>query len=214
LLTRQHYPELAIRIDRTGRDRRRLLALGAVQVVKRSLALSAVLTAAVAAAGCGGGSPSPQQTWAESVCKPLVQWKDQIQSISDDVTSELKSPSLQTPAALKSSISQAEQATKTLVSDLRAVGPPPGEDGTNAKDLVNGLGDNLQRTLTTVQGEVQQLQSGANVSQAISTLGEVGAQVSGAVTQAQSTLESIGALTDDLKSGVDKADSCKKLQSD
>jgi ABC-type transporter Mla subunit MlaD len=59
---------------------------------------------------------------------------------------------------------------------------------------------------------VQGLQ-GANLSQAITTLGTISTQVSGAVAQAQSAADSIGTAASDLKDGFENADSCKELRS-
>jgi ABC-type transporter Mla subunit MlaD len=166
----------------------------------------------VVAACCGGKSESAQETWANDVCSPLVTWKNEITKVTDQVTSALKAPSADTGSTLKASVTEAQQATTTLVSDLKAVGPPPGDNGQKAQDVINGLTKSLQSTLTSVQNAVQGLQ-GANLSQAITTLGTISTQVSGAVAQAQSAADSIGTAASDLKDGFENADSCKELRS-
>jgi hypothetical protein len=170
-----------------------------------------VALVALLVAGCGG-SPSPQETWANSVCEPLVTWKDQISAIGDDVTSELKSPSAETRANITASVTKAEQATTTLVADLKAAGPPPGEHSAAAKNVLDGLAKSLRQTSATVKTEADTLQSSASISQAITSLGQIGAEIAGAVAQTQSAVASLDAVASDLKDGIDKASSCKELR--
>ena len=59
--------------------------------------------------------------------------------------------------------------------------------------------------------QVDSLQSSASISQAITSLGEIAAQISGAVAQTQGAVDSLDAVASDLKDGFDKASSCKKL---
>lgn len=176
-----------------------------------SLVVASAALVALLVAGCGGSS-SPQETWANSVCEPLVQWNDQISAIGDDVNSELKSPSAETRANLTASVTKGQQATTTLVADLKAVGPPPGEHSAAAKDVVDGLTKSLQQSSAIVKTQVDALQSSASISQAITSLGEIAAQISGAVAQTQGAVDSLDAVASDLKDGFDKASSCKKLR--
>ena len=164
----------------------------------------------VVAAGCGK-SKSAQETWAESVCSPLVTWKGEITKVTDEVTTALKAPSADTATSVKASVTEAEQATQTLVSDLKAVGPAPGDNGAAAKDAVTGLTKSLQDALTTVKASLQTLQGSASLTQAITTLGTISTQISGAVAEAKSAAQSVGAVAGDLKEGFAKADSCKEL---
>jgi hypothetical protein len=46
------------------------------------------------------------------------------------------------------------------------------------------------------------------------TVGAIGAQLSGAVAQAQSAFDTIGSLADEWKDAVENADSCKELRKD
>ena len=60
---------------------------------------------------------------------------------------------------------------------------------------------------------MQTLQGSASLSQAITTLGTISTQVSGAVAETQSAVDSIGAVAGDLKDGFKNASSCKELRS-
>jgi hypothetical protein len=176
-----------------------------------SLVVASAALVALLVAGCGG-SPSPQETWANSVCEPLVQWKDQISAIGDDVTSELKSPSTETRANITASVAKAEQATTTLVADLKAAGPPPGDHAAAANNVLDGLSKSLKQTSATVKTQADALQTTTSISQAITSLGQIGAEIAGAVAQTQSAVASLDAVASDLKDGIDKASSCKELR--
>ncbi len=177
------------------------------------LAGVATVSLVVVAAGCGGKSESAQETWANDVCSPLVTWKGEITKVTDQVTTALKAPSADTGTTVKASVTQAEQATNTLVSDLKAVGPPPGDNAAAAQDVITGLTKSLQTALASVKSAVQTLQGSASLSQAITTLGTISTQVSGAVAETQSAVDSIGAVAGDLKDGFKNASSCKELRS-
>ncbi len=104
------------------------------------LLLAGVVAAslAVVAAGCGGSSPSAQETWANDVCSPLVTWKAEITKLTENVTELLKAPSAGAGASVEESVTEAQQATKTLVTDLKAVGPPPGDNAAGGPERHHG----------------------------------------------------------------------------
>ena len=168
---------------------------------------------AVAAAGCGGKSESAQETWANDVCSPLVTWKSEITKLTENVTELLKAPSAGAGASVEQSVTEAQQATKTLVTDLKAVGPPPGDNAAAAQDVITGLTKSLQTALASVQASVKSLQGSASLRQAIATLGTISTQVSGAVAETQGAVSSIEAVAGDLKDGFESASSCKDLRS-
>jgi uncharacterized phage infection (PIP) family protein YhgE len=182
----------------------------------RQLAATAVVSVGIlAAAACGGGSPSPQESWANDVCSSVNDWKGEMQSIGDDVQAALKSPSADTLSTVGADANQANQATQKLVTDLKSTGPPPGDSGAQAKDVIDGLTKSLDTTLSNVKTQVEQLQQGgASLSEIGTALGAIGTQLSGAVAQAQSAFDTISSLTNEWKDAVDNADSCKELRKD
>jgi hypothetical protein len=184
-----------------------------VKVSTRFLACAAVASAAVAAAGCGGSAATPEETWANSVCAPIVEWRDQIQTIADTVTADLKSPSLQTLPSLQSGVTQAEQATQALADSLHSVGPPPGNSAEQVQNLVAGLSASLQESIQNAKTAADQIRNAANLGEAITALGVLQAQLTGIVTQASSAVTSIETLAGDLKQGFEDANSCKTLRS-
>ena len=63
---------------------------------------------ALVAAGCGGGgSASPQEQWANSVCSAVGDWADQIKGVASDVQDEIKSPSANLGSTVQATFSRA-----------------------------------------------------------------------------------------------------------
>jgi hypothetical protein len=170
-----------------------------------------VFLALLVVAGCGGGSTSPEESWAGDACGTVDTWKGEVESIGDDLAETLRSPSLQTVATIQTSVDRAQQATRTLASDLEALGPPPGDHGTEARDIVDGLVESLRLTLTTVRTQIESLSDGASLSELTTALSVVSAQVSGAVAQVQSAVEELGSLAGELGDAFEQADACDQL---
>ena len=168
---------------------------------------------ALAAAGCGGGSASAQETWADDVCTSVGDWKTELESIRDDVQTAVQSPSAETVPAVRSAVDRGSGATQTLVDELRQAGAPPGDNGAQARDIVQEVADNLRKAVDTAKAELAKVE-GEGLSQAITALGVVGTQLSAAVAQAQSAYDSLVALGGDLKKGIEDADSCDSLRGD
>lgn len=188
---------------------------GTVITSRRLVLMCGVAILAVTAAGCGGGgSPSPQETWAESICKPIVTWKQQIQTVAKDVETDLKSPSATTVTSVKSSLTQAEQATKTLSSQLKAAGPPPGDSsgGSNASEVVNGVKESVNQSLATAKTAVKNLQNVSSLSEAVTKLGEIGSQLSSSIAATKSSIDQLKTMSGDMKKGFENASSCKELR--
>lgn len=102
--------------------------------------------AALAAAGCGGGSSSPEGVppadWARSVCGALADWQSSLQQQSQGLTSEVLQAN--SPKAAKEKISefltQVIVETETMVGAVESAGQPAVEEGGQiAEDFNIGL---------------------------------------------------------------------------
>jgi hypothetical protein len=171
-----------------------------------------VLTLAFLAAGCGGKSASPEEQWAESVCSPLLDWRNAVQSAGDDIKEALKSPSASTAQTVRDDVDKASTATQTMVDDLSKVGPAPGDNGAKASDAVQGLVDSLRQSLDAVKAQLTKLGGSSSLTELSTALATASTQLSGAVAQAQSSLDTLDTVAGDLKQGFDDADSCKQLR--
>jgi hypothetical protein len=182
-------------------------------IMARATVFAAPTLAAVALAASGcGDSPSAAEAWATSVCTPALAWRNELTSISADIDDELKSPSLDTAPALRTSLAQAGTATQALIDDLSEVGAPPGPNGAKASDIVAGLASSLRLTLSTVRTQVESLGRSSSLEELTNALSVIGPQLAGAVAQVQSALDTVASFGGDLKDGIESADSCQDLR--
>jgi ABC-type glycerol-3-phosphate transport system substrate-binding protein len=170
----------------------------------RSLALLAVL--AVVAAGCGGSSDTKaNEAYANSVCTAIGNWEQEIKSIATSFSGGVSQSSLQT------SITQAEAATKTLVTQIKAVPPPDTSQGQAAKQQLDQLTTDINNTIDAAQTAVTQIQanpSAAGISAMVATLAP---QVQSLASETNSAISSLKGAGGSLASAFKSTDSCKSL---
>jgi methyl-accepting chemotaxis protein len=169
----------------------------------------AVATTLLVAAGCGGSEDetSGATEWASSVCSATTTWSDSVtaavQSLQGGNLSE---------DSVKSAIDDVSEATKTLAEDLQDVGKPDTEDGQQAKDLLDQLGNDVEDGVQEIEDTVDDV-SGASgvmaaVSQVSTTLASMSSEVGGIVDQLEQ-LDPGG----ELKQAFNDADECSSLNS-
>ena len=187
-----------------------LLTVGEVAA---RLKVSAVTWAVMLAlAGCGGGgSASPEETWASSVCASISTWKTDVDTITSDAADALTKPGA-TVADINTAIEQGVQATETLVSDLQALVPPDTAEGAQAKDDVDAFIAQAQATLDDVKTALHEIPAGASLQKVVLQLAGLGTSLQRAIATGQELVQSLEAIGGDLKQGFASADSCKDLR--
>jgi len=175
----------------------------------RRVGLAAVIVAGLAfvAAGCGGKSEPaavPTNEWANDVCGALVTWTTTMKSLATSLKSN------PTKAGLQDAVNQAEDATKTLSSDLKGLGKPDTQAGQQAKDDISTLSDQLSADVDKIQSSVNDASGVSGTLSAISvasaTLVTMGQQVSTTFGDLQK-LDAKG----ELESAFSSSSSCKQL---
>jgi hypothetical protein len=176
----------------------------------RLLISSAVLTTALlslAAAGCGGKSSDTKanEAYADNVCTAVSTWEQQIKSIATNFSGGISKASLQ------AKVTQAESATKALVTQIKAVPPPNTSQGQAAKQQLDQLSSDIENTLTAAKsslGQIKDNASGATISAAVATLAPQVQSLASETKSAISTLKSAGGS---LSKAFKSTDSCKSL---
>lgn len=166
---------------------------------------------AFAAAGCGGG-PSAEEKWAGSVCTDVSNWKQQIQNETSDVRSKVQSPSAGMVDAIKTDVQDAADATKQFASNLKALGAPNTDSGTQAKQQLDSLATQLETTVNQAKQTVADLPENATRSQTVTQLAALGPALQSMVSSTKATLTSIQSSASDLKKGFEQASSCKQFR--
>jgi hypothetical protein len=187
-----------------GQSRRRNRRAGRSGTAAPILALIATL--GMLAAGCGGSSDTKaNEAYANSVCSAIGSWQQEIKGIATDFSGGVSLASLQTK------VTQAEAATKTLVTQIKAVSPPDTSEGQAAKQQLDQLTTDINNTVdaaSTALTEVQANPSAAAVSATVATLAPQVQSLASETNSAISTLKSAGGS---LASAFKSTDSCKSL---
>lgn len=160
--------------------------------MRKTLLASAVVALALVAAGCGGGdessSTSPADEWAGGFCSALTTWTDSLKS----VTEQFASPSSLTQDGLTDAANDVKSSTKSLVDDLRGLGPPDTDSGEAVKTSVDELS-------TTLENEVAKIEDAA---QGVSGLTDL----PGAITSITASLSAMGSAFASTLQAIESAD--------
>jgi hypothetical protein len=187
-------------------------------LLRASFALPiATLGTAVAllAAGCGGGgTPSAQEQWANDVCTQVAAWQDQITRLGSDAKDDISSPQPGLIESLKAEGQEAVTATKQLGTNLQSLPLAPVDNGQTVKELLSTFASEVNQTVDALKKDLDTLTASSSAGDAIKTLTNAAASVSGVVAEGKSTLESIQETAGDLKQGFGDADACKDVRSD
>ena len=174
-----------------------------------ALVLALVGALALVAAGCGGKSADQKanETYANSVCSSIAAWETQIKSIASDLSGGISRASLQ------SKVTQAESATKSLASQIKAVPPPNTSDGQAAKQQLDQLATDIKTTLAAAQTAVSGIQADASAATVAAAAVALAPQVKSLATSVQSTISALQSSKGALSSAFKSTDSCKNLTS-
>jgi hypothetical protein len=177
----------------------------------RAAAVAALVAVVLLAAGCGS-KPTPEETWAGSVCSTITTWQDALKKSVDDAQSQIKSPSAGTVAAIQSDVTAAVDATHTMTATLKKIGPPATPAGTEAKKQVDAFTTQLDSTTATVQKTVSGLSSSSSLTDAIEHLAKLAPSLQALSTTTTNAVDAIQASSSALKDGFQKAKACKPFR--
>jgi phage-related protein len=163
----------------------------------RAALVTVVIAAAVLAAGCGSSSSTSSSLspgdWANGLCSALTTWSTSVKS----ATGPLKGGNV-SESSLKSAAGDINDASDTLVSDLKGLGKPNTAGGQQAKDAIDQLS-------SEVKTDVGKMQSAVDNASGLS-----GAMA--AATSVSTTLSTMGNQINSTASKLDQADAKGELQ--
>lgn len=176
-----------------------------------------VLLAAVGlAAGCGGGSDTPEGVppadWAQSVCGALTDWQTSLQEQSQGLTSDVLEA--KDPQAAKQQISdfldQVIAETETMIGAVDSAGRPAVEEG---GAIAEDFNDGLERMRSAFENAASQVESvPTDDPQAFQQqLTQIGEDLQ---TQGQAIGDTLGEIdekydADELSQGFDDTPECQ-----
>ena len=187
-----------------GQARRRDRRAGRRVPAAPILALLAVL--ALLAAGCGGSSDTKaNEAYANSVCSAIGSWEQQIKDIASSFSGSVTAASLQTK------VTQAEAATKTLVTQIKAVPPPDTSQGQAAKQQLDQLTTDINNTIDAAQTAITQIQANPSAAAISAIVATLAPQVQSLASETNSAISSLKGAGGSLASAFKSTDSCKSL---
>jgi uncharacterized protein involved in exopolysaccharide biosynthesis len=163
---------------------------------------------ALCTAACGGG-PSAEEKWAGSVCSSVTDWKTTVQQSVADIQSTLQSPKAGMVATIESDVSKAVDATHKLASDLKSVGTPNTEGGTQAKQQLDSLTTQLETTAKNAQQAAASVPSDASATETVKAFVPLAPALQAVATKTSNALAAVQDAGKSLKDGFAKADAGK-----
>lgn len=111
--------------------------------------------------------PVSAAAWADSICTSLSDWRSSITALADVSGGTL------TPELLNEKLGEADAATAKLVDELKNVGPPDLEDGTDVEQALDDTADGLRAGYESLKAGAQDAadaETSAAFLQALATL--------------------------------------------
>jgi hypothetical protein len=163
--------------------------------------------AVLALSGCGGSSQSEAEQWADSVCSSMGDWKDEMSSLANDLTTKAQNDTLSVDD-LRSGLDKASNETKTLANDLRDSGPPNTDAGNQAEQMLNDAASTARSAIDDARSKAQ---SAGSVPAAIAA---VAPGLTQAVADVTSELQKVSQLDPqgELGKAIDDTKSCQSLR--
>ena len=158
-------------------------------------------------AGCGGKSSDTKanEAYANSVCTAIGAWEQQIKSIASNFSGNISK------ASLEAKVTKAGSATKTLVNEIKAVPPPNTSQGTAAKQQLDQLASNIEKTVNAAKTSLSKLKGNASVATISAAVTTLAPQVQGLANQTKSAISTLKSAGGSLGKAFKSTDSCKSL---
>jgi hypothetical protein len=162
----------------------------------------------VVAGGCGGSSSSEttaNEAYANSVCTAIGTWEQQVKNIATDFSGGISKASQQ------SKLTQVEAATKTAVTQIKAVPPPDTSEGKAAKQQLQQLSSDVTTTIDAAKTTITQMPDDASAATIAASVAALAPQVKTLVSSAQSAISTLQSAKGSLGSAFKSTDSCTSL---
>lgn len=190
---------------------RRNWFIWAIVVAVASIAIAALIMRLTA--DDESGNPSTT-AWADSVCTSLATWKSSIQSLADVSSGSLNAETL------SGKIGDAEQATSTLVTELKDLGAPDLESGDALKQELSSSADEIQSDVDTLKQGAEKASQASSPVEFLKALTTLAPQFQALLGDVSSTIESLqgtNVASDaqaELRQAFDDSESCQQLKAD
>jgi len=143
--------------------------------------------------------------YATSVCGAISTWENQVKSIAASLSADLS------VAAIKSGIGQVEAATKTLLTQIKAVPPPNTAQGTAAKQQFEQLSSDVTGTVNATKSAVAGLGSSPSKQDIVLTVSLLTPQYVNLRSTVKSSISTVTGAGGTLGTSFQTSSACKSL---
>jgi hypothetical protein len=175
----------------------------------------AIVAAVVIVKATDSSSSSVSTTeWAGDVCTSLSDWRSSIESLATVSGGSLNRDDL------RQKLSDAQVATEQLITDLKDIGPPDTESGTQLKQQLQDSADQLQQSYENLKAQAQEALDADSATAFLQGLAKLAPDFQNLLNETASTLDTLessdvaGASSDEITQAFNDADSCQTLRSE
>jgi hypothetical protein len=158
--------------------------------------------------------PETTAEWADSVCTSLADWRSSIAALADVGGAQL------TAETLGDRLDEGEDATRTLVTDVRELGPPDVVDGEEVEQALDDATAGLEESYDELQAAADDAIDASNQSEFLAALAGLADDFQALLEQARdvvATLQSaslFGEASAELEQAFAASASCQSLQAE
>jgi hypothetical protein len=176
-----------------------------------ALALVALITLVVmvVVAGCGGDDSDAKanEAYATGVCTAIGSWVTEVKSIATDLSGGISQ------ASFEAKITQVEDATSNLATEIKAVPSPDTADGQAAKQQLDQLSTDAQTTVEATKTAITSIQNDASAATIAVAVSVLTPQVKSLASTAEATITALKDAGGGLASAFEDASACQDLTS-
>ena len=145
------------------------------------------------------------EAYANGVCTAIGDWEQQIKSIASSLTLG------ETQASLQTKVTQAETATETLVTEIKAVPAPDTSEGQAAKQQLDQLTTDIDSTADAAKAALTQLQADPSAGTMSILIAAITPQIQNLANETKTAISTLKSAGGDLASAFKSTDSCQSL---
>jgi hypothetical protein len=152
--------------------------------------------------------------WAGSVCSTVAEWRSAITSLADLSSGTLSRDTL------REGLDDAQEATETLLRELRDLGPPDTEAGNELEAELDAATDELEERYENLKAGAEEALETEGTTDFLRALADLAPDVQGLLTSVSTMIDSLqnsdvaGESSDEVRDAFENSEQCQELRSD
>ena len=185
-------------------------------LVALAAAVAAVVVAVIVVVRVTDDNSGSAETaaWADSVCSTVADWRSAITSLADMSSGTLSRDTL------REGLDDAQEATETLLRELRDLGPPDTEAGNELEAELDAATDELEERYENLKAGAEEALETEGTTDFLRALADLAPDVQGLLTSVSTMIDSLqnsdvaGESSDEVRDAFENSEQCQELRSD